>query len=116
MTSPKRRQLALPGALVVGVLSLGATWLSVSSFADDPTLTDVIGFALSVLSAPLFLLGECVKRGVDSFPTETLVLAIVAIGATPVHPLFPRAWTAALTVVGLLAWLVCELIVAGAPA
>jgi len=42
--------------------------------------------------------------------------AVIAIVAVPAHPLLPHPFTAAISIVGLLAWSFCAVIVAGAPA
>ena len=116
MTIPSRVRVVLPGASAVGLLGLGATWLSVSSFFTDPTPQDVLVFGSAVVSAPMFLVWEWFRRGGGSLSTETLVFAFVAIAAVPAHPIFDRTWAAVLTIIGLIAWLVCTLIVAGGPA
>jgi hypothetical protein len=67
------------------------------------------------LGAPILLLFEWWSRS-GPFPAETLTSAIIAVGAVPVHPIFPRAWAAGVTVLGLVAWLFCSIIVAAAPA
>ncbi len=106
----------IPGFLLLGVASICLSWLSATSFAKSPTLLGILWFGGEVLSAPLVLLLECWRTGIASFPTETLAIAMIAVVATPGHAVLPRRWTEAVTAFGLLAWFLCELIVAGAPA
>jgi hypothetical protein len=109
-----RRRYVLPGAIALGVVGVALTWLTVSSFGAHSSLSAVATFATSVLFAPLFLVWHAAQPGAS--PAVTLLLAMVALVAVPLHPLSPRPITVALTVVGMLAWLACEVIVAGAPA
>ena len=49
-------------------------------------------------------------------PLKTLAFAVVAVIGTPFHPVSQKPWAAVVTVIGLLLWMLCSLIVAGAPA
>lgn len=111
MTLPERLRIVVPGALLVALLSLGAAAMSLCSFLDGPTLKTIVLFEATVLLGPFYLLQ--LDRPLAA---ETLTLVILAVVTTPTHAFFPRFWTAPFSILGLVAWLFCALIVAGAPA
>ena len=115
MALPTRGRIVLPGAVFIGIVSLLLTWLSVSSFANNPRLLDVLWFGAAVVAAPLFFLWEH-TFGQRLVPESTLSFAIAALVATPLHAILPRRWSGAISIAGLACWLLCALIVAGAPA
>ena len=114
---PNRWRVVGTGGAVVAGLGLVLASMSLVSFASDPSLPDIVSFIGAVLLAPFFLVWELMTRQSWPIPWSTMTGAIVAIVATPAHTIAPRSSAAALaTGVGLLAWLFCSLIVAGAPA
>ena len=109
----------MPGGLVVAVLGAGAGALSIGAGWVDTSPLSVAIFFLCILMAPVTIVGLWLVRGsasITGIPFETLAFAIAALVATPLHPLFLSRWAGAATIVGLSLWLLCALIVAGAPA
>jgi hypothetical protein len=115
MALPNRLRIIVPGGITVSILGLGAAWLTVNSVLRETTPYAVIAFIGHVLTAPVFLVLERCREGGHSVPATTLGLAVVAMAAIPFHPIVARRWAAAVTIVGLVLWLFCEFIVAGAP-
>lgn len=115
---PPRWQFVAMGGGVVAGLSLLLASISLVSFFRHPSLATIVMFIGAVLLAPFFLVWELTTRSqVWCIPWSTMTAAIIAIVATPGHLLAPRSCAAALvSAFGLLAWLFCALIVAGAPA
>jgi hypothetical protein len=111
----RRLRVLLPGATLVGLAGVLLAALSANSFLRGVAPTQVAYFFAHVLMAPLFLLTIWSSEG-SSFPTGTLVLAAAAIGATPAHLFIASRIARGVTIVGLVVWLLCEVIVAGAPA
>jgi hypothetical protein len=116
MALSKRSQIVLPGGVVMLVLALVMTSMSLLSFFRKPSVVDVLFFGACVVGAPPFLLWHFATRDTFGTPVETFTAAVIAIVAVPAHPLLPRPFTAAISIIGLLAWFFCAVIVAGAPA
>jgi riboflavin transporter FmnP len=115
----QRLRIIVPGAALVATLGLGAAGVSLASFFAAPERKTIVLFVCSVLLGPLFLLLSPVRTWVGppgSVPATTLVVAVFAVVAVPFHPISGSRWAAAATILGLIAWLLCEVIVAGAPA
>ena len=73
-------------------------------------------FIVTVLLGPARLMAPRLGGWTDpggEVPAATFAIALVAVLATPVHPIFGRRWAGAVTIVGLLCWVFCELLVAG---
>jgi len=114
-----RGRIAAPGGLIVATVGVVAGALSVGSGWIDTSPVNVTVFFLCILMAPMTLVGLWLVRGsvgVSGVPLETLAIAVSALVATPLHPFFQGRWAAIATILGLSLWLLCALIVAGAPA
>jgi hypothetical protein len=119
MAFSHRLRIIVPGGALVAALGLGAACMSLAAFFTAPESKTMVLFIGSVLLAPLFFLLPWMRvwAGASfSVPTETVAVAAFAIVAVPFHPILGRRWAAGVTILGLIAWLVCEMIVAGAPA
>ena len=119
MALRRRLRIIVPGGALVAALGLAVAGMSLASFFADPQLETIIVFCTSVLLGPLFFLLSPVRIWLGfpgAVPAQTLAIAVLAIIAVPFHPLFGSRWAAWVTILGLIAWLLCEIIVAGAPA
>jgi hypothetical protein len=116
MALPNRLRIIVPGGFAVCILGLGAAWLKVNSVFRETAPHAVITLIGHVLAAPVFLVFEWWRDGGQSVPAIAVGPAVVAMAAIPFHPIVARRWAAAVTIVGLIFWLFCEFIVAGAPA
>jgi len=115
----RRMRIVVPGGLVVVALGLIVGAGSVQAGWIDRSPGNVAAFLLYVVSAPIFFICMWWFRGsvpMYGVPLETLAFAVVAVIGTPLHPVFQKPWAAVVTVIGLLLWMLCSLIVAGAPA
>ena len=119
MGLPTRLRIIVPGSATILVLGLLGAWLSLSSFFVDPGFSLVVRYAISVVLAPLFVLVPGVRFWAGetaSISAQSSAIAVIAILALPWHPIFPRRWAAALTILGLVGWLLCEIVLVTAPA
>jgi hypothetical protein len=108
--------MTLVCAFPVAGLGVGVAVMSLISFFRNPSLLDGALFVGAVLLAPFFLLYEWWFRSSGAFPASTLAFAIAAIVGSSIHPIVHRRWAMPMTILGAIAWLFCEMIVAGAPA
>src|SRR5882724_11729404 len=109
-----RTRIVVPGALLVAALGLIAGAGSVQAGWIDRSPANVATFLLCVVMGPIFFVYVWLLRGsvpMYGVPLETLTFAVLALIVTPLHPFFQKPWAAAATVVGLLLWLLCSLIV-----
>jgi hypothetical protein len=108
-------KVILPAGLVVGVLGLVLAWLSIHSFFPAPTVAGAAKFVAAVLFAPFFLIFFWPSGHVGPSFIE-LAFPVLALVAVPVHPFVRRSWAAPVSLLGFLAWFLCELLVVAAPA
>ncbi len=106
MRIPSRLRVILPGAVIVACLGLLMVW----GVSDQikPGLWVLSLFSGCVLFAPI-----CIPFIFHPPTVDAYVVSFVALAATFAHPLFRRPWAAAVTVLGLLTWLLSELMVIG---
>ena len=119
MGLPIRLRIIVPGSATILVLGLLGAWMSLSSFFVNPGFGSAVRYAISVVLAPLFLLVPGVRSWAGetmSISAESSAIAVVAIVALPWHPIFPSRWAAVLTILGLVGWLLCEIVLVTAPA
>jgi hypothetical protein len=118
MALSSRLRIIVPGAAVVIALGLVVASMSVRSFRPHEEPNAIVLFIGSVLSAPVLLILRWLGWGGPLGPVSSrmAMLALAAIVGVPVHPVIVRRWAIAVTVLGLVSWLLCELIVAAGPA
>ena len=99
------------GLGIIALLSVPLVWLSWSSFGSRSSLTFGVATVLWIQAfvAPVFVLTVAVDA-------KILWLSRLALAATVAPPVFASRWAAMVTVAGLVLWLLCTLIVVGAPA
>jgi len=119
MGLPQRLRIVVPGSATAVVAAIVGAWMSLSSFLPAAEPNAAVRHVVTILLAPVFFLvpGMRSRAGeTGAAPVYVSVVAIVAILALPSHPIFPRRWTALLTISGFAAWLFCELLLVAAPA
>ncbi len=118
MALSRRLRVVVPGGVAVVAMGLFMALAVALPVRDGSSRTVVLGFVCSVIFAPIVLLVPSLHRWMapDTLvPTMMIVIAVIAILAIPLDPLLARRWSAAVTIVGLMLWLLCTVIVAGAP-
>jgi len=119
MGLPYRLRIVVPGSAIAVLAAIGGAWTSLSSFLPAAGPNVAVRYLVSILLAPLFLLVPWMRSWAGeagAVPRYVSAIAVIAILAIPLHPILPRRWTAAVTIVGLAAWLFCELLLVAAPA
>jgi hypothetical protein len=112
--------LVVPGFGLIATLTAALIWLLWDVYPrTDFGLAALIVFFVAAVAGPVFLLivVPVLERSplYGSLPPLTLVVCVLALVATPAHPLFANRWAAVVTTGGLVLWLVCAFIVVGAP-
>ena len=100
------------GAALMLVLAL----LLMSAVQDQIVRPDAWRFAVVLVGAPVYITGRWATESPSSLfaiPPSLLVASLIAIGGVVSHPIVPRRGTAALAVIGFIAWALCMLMVAG---
>ena len=119
MGLPTRFRIIVPGGATILVLGLLGAWMSLASFFVDPGFNTAARYSASVVLAPLFLLVPGVHPSAGeaaSISAQSSAIAVIAIATLPWHPIFPSRWAAGLTILGLVGWLLCEILLVSAPA
>jgi hypothetical protein len=119
MGIPQRLRIVVPGSVIAVVAAVVGAWTSLSSFPPGAGPALALRYVVSTVFAPVFFLvpgmrswaGEAV-----STPAYVSAVAVVAIVALPSHAVLPRRSTAVLTVVGIAAWMFCEILLVAGPA
>jgi len=113
MGIPQRLRIIVPGGVIAVIAAVVGARTSLSSFLPAAGPNAAVRYIVSTVFAPVFFL----VPGMRSWAGETVptpaymsVVAVVAIVALPSHAILPRRSTAVLTVVGLAAWMFCELL------
>jgi len=113
MRLPERLRVILPGIAAPVVTGSAGALIGLHGFLADPR----VDFALSVVIvasavfAPLVLLWAgmlSILEGSASTHLLPLAAAIVAVAGLPFHPVLRSRRAAAVTVVGLVAWFICQ--------
>lgn len=119
MALPNRLRILVPCGVLTLASGLVAAWLSASSFSVGGGIAGTVAFVCSVVFAPVVLTVPWLRLwllGATSIAPQTFLLALAAMLTFPTHVILARRWTAVMTIVGMLFWILCELIVAGARA
>jgi hypothetical protein len=119
MGIPQRLRIVVPGSVIAVVAAVVGAWTSLSSFLPAAGPNVRVRYMVSTVFAPVFFL----VPGIGTWAGETVltpayisVVAVIALVALPSHAIFPSRSTAVLTVIGLTAWIFCELLLVAGPA
>ncbi len=119
MTLPQRTRIAALGIALVVVTGLAGAGIGLPIiFTNPPGLEPfVAGVGLFIL-APLFValagIASWVGGGSSSAPAYVVVLGLIAIGAFPLHALVRSRWALSASIIGFLAWVLCQAFMAAA--
>ncbi|MDD9944823.1 MAG: hypothetical protein OXU20_27525 [Myxococcales bacterium] len=114
MALPDRWLVVFPGGMLVAAFGLFVGYLNIILGIPEASVLAFAKYLMTVVIGPVYLVILRLNEGPLALSQTALGLAIAALVALPMHPIFGNDWGAALSVVGLTCWLLCELIVAGA--
>jgi|SRR5688572_22798692 hypothetical protein len=100
------------GAALMSALAL----LLMFAVQDQLVRPEAWPFAAALVFAPVYLIGMWAiesSSSIFAIAPWLLVTSLVAMGGVVSHPIVPRRGTAALAVIGFIAWTLCMLMVAG---
>jgi hypothetical protein len=119
MGIPRRLRIVGPGSVIAVVVGVVGAWSSLSSFLPAAGASVAVRYVVSTVFAPVFFLAPAMRLWAGeaaSTPASVSVVAVIAIVALPSHAIVPRRSTAALTVVGVAAWMFCQILLVAGPA
>jgi hypothetical protein len=107
-------RLVFPSVAIIAVVGGLVGWANIVSFSvRDVSVLECSLYLVQMIAAPVQLLA--LRASGDSYmrpPDISIGVAVYALVGMPFHALYPRPIGAAATLLGLVAWLLCILIVA----
>jgi hypothetical protein len=113
MRLPQRIRIVAPGSALVFVTGVAAAGIGLPIIFTNPPGFEpfVAGLGLFIL-APVFValagIASWVAGGSSSAPAYVVVLGLVAIGASPLHALVKSRWATSASIIGFVAWVLCQ--------
>ena len=113
MRLPQRIRIVAPGiALVIATGVVGARIGMPIIFTNPPGFKPfVAGVGLFVFAPLLFALAGMTSwagAGGSDAPVYLVVLGFLAIAGSPLHYLTKSRWAASVSIIGFLAWILCQ--------
>jgi len=118
MTLSKRLRIIAPGSLLVLTTGCFAAWVAAPNLFTNPRpLESFINALTFFVFAPVYLAVDCLVTHTDGYsvPAYMVALGATASVAVVLHPLLRMRWAGIVTIVGLVAWIVCQGLMVLAP-
>ena len=113
MRLPPRIRIVGPGTALVLITGVTAAGIGLPIIFTNPPGFEpfVAGIALFIFAPVVFALAGMTSwagPGGSSAPVYLVVLGFLAISGAPLHSLVKFRWAASASIVGFLAWILCQ--------
>jgi hypothetical protein len=117
MRLPERIRIVVPGIALVLLTGVAGAGIGLPViFTNPPGLEPFVAGLGLFIFAPVFVvlagIASWVGGGSSSAPAYVVGLGLVALGASPLHALVKSRWSVSASVLGFVAWVLCQVFMA----